>query len=339
MTARTRLLVVACGAAALAWSGAFAPAADPPDEPIAARVGGRTITRSRLDAAWQRANVAAVPAGPQRLWAEATVLEQQVDETLLQAAVAEEGIEPDAAVVDGAIKQLRQEAATRGGTLEKFLTQTGRTEAGIREQIAQETALRQFLARRITPQAVRSHYEKNRREYDGTLLRISHLVLRPDLGRGETAVDECLARAAAIRTRILEGEITFAEAVKAHSAGPSRRRGGDVGFMPRRSEANEEFASQAFALAKGDISRPFVTPFGVHIVQVTDIHPGTRSLAQVQPQIEQLLASRLVRETVAAARRSTTITYAAGVPHFDPATPADGPEPRRVVVGDAPETP
>ena len=109
--------------------------------------------------------------------------------------------------------------------------------------------------------------------------------------------------------------------------------------MPRRSAAHEEFAKQAFALAKGDISQPFVTPFGVHILQVTDVQPGDQTFVSLRPQIEQAMAQQIVRDTVAEARRGTPVEYAPGVAHFDPATPIDGAQPRRVVVAGPPGKP
>ena len=236
------------------------------DVALVARVGGQAIGRARFEAQSRRTKVAAVAEGPQRMQAEAALLERLVDEVLLGQAAAKEGVEADPAAVDAEIERLRGQVA----------------------------------------------------------------------GRGEEAIEECLTRAAAIRRRILEGELTFAAAARAHSAGPSRRRDGDVGSMPRRSSAHEEFARQAFSLAKGDISPPFVTPFGVHIVQVTDMQPGERTLVSLRPQIEQLLAQQVVRDAVAEMRRGTPVEYSPGVAHFDPATPAEGSQPRRVVVAGQP---
>jgi hypothetical protein len=46
----------------------------------------------------------------------------------------------------------------------------------------------------------------------------------------------------------------------------------------------------------------------------------------------RLLATDVLRETVARARAETPVRYAEGVVHFDPETPADGSLPRRIVV-------
>jgi peptidyl-prolyl cis-trans isomerase SurA len=323
------LCAVACGPGACAEDGAA----------FVARVGEETISRARFDADSRRAKVSALPEGPQRLQAEAAILERLVDDVVLGQAVAQDGVQVDSAAVDAALERLRGQVVGSGATFTDFLAQTGLDEAGLRGQIGRELAVREFVERRVTTRAVEAYWEKNRRELDGTLVRVSHVVLRPDLGRGEAALADCLARAAAIRGNILQGEKTFAEAARAHSAGPSRRRDGDVGFMPRRNAAHEEFAKQAFTLAKGDISQPFVTPFGVHIIQITDVQPGDRTLVSLRPQIEQAMAQQIVRDTVAEARRGTPVEYAPGVAHFDPATPIDGAQPRRVVVAGPPGKP
>jgi len=315
-----------------AW---FAPSGrghEPPD--VVARVGATTITAAQLDAALRRGNGAALPAGPQRRQAEAAALEQLVEVALLEQIVAKAAITADPAAVEAAVAKVQQQITSRGGTFAAFLAQTGRDEATFRGQVALEIAVRQLVTERLTPQAVAGYFEKHRREIDGTLVRVSHVVLRPELGRGEAAVEECLARAAAIRARILQGETTFADAARTHSAGPSRRQGGDLGYMPRRSAAHEEFAKQAFGLAKGDISQPFVTPFGVHLLQVTDVQPGDRTLVSLRSQIEQVMAQQIVRDALAEARRDAPVKITPGVPHFDSAPPADGSQPRRVIVVD-----
>lgn len=322
--------IVATAVAIIALGGL--PAAAVAAE-VVARVGEDTIDRDQLAAALERAKVAAIPEGPQRRQAEAAVLEQLVNDLLLRQAAARAGVVVDPAAVAGQVERIKKDVATRGATFEEFLARVGRDEAGLRQQIGVELLVKQFLAARVTSEAVAASFEKNRRELDGTTVRVSHIVLRPDIGRGEQAVTECLDRAREIRSRILQGEVTFAEAARAHSAGPSRRREGDCGFIPRRGVAHDEFGRQAFALAKGDISQPFATPSGIHLLRVTDVQPGRLTLARVRPQIEQALVGEVVRDTLAEGRRTTAIEVAPGIVHYDPQTPPDGAGPRRVIGG------
>ena len=67
-------------------------------------------------------------------------------------------------------------------------------------------------------------------------------------------------------------------------------------------------------------------------MKVIDVEPGRIGLDAVRPGLEKMMAAQLVRELLAKARASTPVTYTPGVTHFDPATPADGPDPRRVIV-------
>ena len=96
----------------------------------------------------------------------------------------------------------------------------------------------------------------------------------------------------------------------------------------------EEFSKPVYRLAKGDVSRPIITPFGVHIVKVTDVQPGRIGIDAVRPRIEKVLFADLVRSLIEEARGRLTVTYAPGVAHFDPAVPADTAGPRRIIVAD-----
>ena len=101
----------------------------------------------------------------------------------------------------------------------------------------------------------------------------------------------------------------------------------------------EDFTKQAFALAKGDVSKPFFTPFGIHIVKVLDVEPGRIGRDAMRAQLEKIVAKDLVRELVKRGRDRAKVDYADGVPHFDPDTPADGSQPRRIIVGGPPAAP
>lgn len=315
----------------VAWCLGSAPVVSrAADDEIVARVGTATIDRGSLDAVIRRLNPTAVATGDQRRQVEAAVLEQLVDELLLRAELERQLVAVADSEVDAGVERLRGQFAERGRTLEDFLAESGRDTATLRSQIALEIGLDKYVRQRMTPDAVNAEFTARRREVDGTRMRVSHLVLRPDIASPD-GIERRLAQAKAIRRDILQGQMSFDEAARRYSAGPSRRRGGDLGWIGREAPMVDAFARPVFTLSKGDISKPFVTPFGVHVVKITDIEPGRLGLEVVRPKIEKLLAGRLVRELVAAARRATPAEYFAGVSHFDPRTPADGPQPRRVI--------
>lgn len=74
---------------------------------------------------------------------------------------------------------------------------------------------------------------------------------------------------AAIRDRILKGE-DFTELAKQHSDDPSvTYNGGDMGWVGR-GQMVPEFEAMAFRLEQNEISQPFETEYGLHILQLLD---------------------------------------------------------------------
>lgn len=309
------LLWGVCGAV---WLMALSARADESD--LIARCGEAVVRRGDLERALRRLGLPEMAAGPQRRRAEAAVLEQLIDERLLRGELDRRGIRATRAEVEAAVASLRDRVEARGGDFAAFLAASGRTAGDVEEQVAFEIALEKFVRPQLTAAAVAEAFERNRRELDGTRLRVSHVVLRPEAGgEGEIAAG-LLERAAAIRTAVIQGKLSFADAARQYSAGPSRRREGDVGWIGRDGPMVDAFTSRAYGLAKGELSQPFVTPLGVHILTVTGVDPGRIGIDAVRPRLEKLIAAQLVRGLVAEARRQTTVEFAEGVAHFDPAT-------------------
>jgi parvulin-like peptidyl-prolyl isomerase len=294
-------------------------------------VGEMPIDRAAIDVVLRRLNPATKPSVEQRMQLEASVLEQLIDEALLRGELAAQLGEVADAELNAGVERLRGQLASRGVKLEAFLAESGRDEQGLREQIRLEVALDKYVRPRMNPDALEAFFEQNRREFDGTRLRVSHVLLRPDIVDTE-GIDRQVRQAETIRRDILQGKITFDEAARRFSAGPSRHQGGDMGWITRTGPMVEAFTKPVFALAKGDVSKPLVTPFGVHLAKVTGVEPGRIGLDAVRTRLEQMMAAKLIRDLVTKARAATPVRYAPGVAHFDPATPLEGTAPRRIVV-------
>jgi len=318
--------------AAIATVSAPAPGLEDDGAAIVATVDGAPIVRRDVEAALRAARIDVLASPERALQARAAVLERLVEDKLLEFAIAKAGITVVPADIDTALLQAQNQVAAQGQQFADFLARTGRTEAEFRKTLQLEVAAKKLVEPRATTAALAAFVEATRREHDGTLLRDSHVLQRPDVGTGDEAIASYIERADRIRREILAGDVSFAMATEKYSAAPSRRNGGDVGFLPRHSAAHEEFARQVFTLAKGEVSRPFATPFGVHLVTVTEVQPGRESAAALTEKLRPLFVLKLIRDAVSEQRKLREIEYAAGVPHFDPATPHGGPLPRRIVV-------
>jgi peptidyl-prolyl cis-trans isomerase SurA len=81
--------------------------------------------------------------------------------------------------------------------------------------------------------------------------------------------EETKRKLAELRERLLKGE-NFNELAKKYSEEPAAQQsGGDLGWVGRGAMV-PAFEAMAFKLKKGEISQPFESPFGFHIMQLVD---------------------------------------------------------------------
>ena len=100
-------------------------------------------------------------------------------------------------------------------------------------------------------------YEINTENCDRiTQVRASHILV------------ETQAEALKIRREILDGK-TFAQATREYSICPSSEEGGDLGYFEKDMMVLE-FENVAFSLPLKELSEPVQTPFGWHLILVTD---------------------------------------------------------------------
>ena len=80
----------------------------------------------------------------------------------------------------------------------------------------------------------------------------------------------------------------------------SGMRGGDLSWI-QRGQTIKEFEDQAYALKKGETSKPFLTPFGYHIIRVID-RGNFFPYDSVRADIRRFIESRGLRERIISQR-------------------------------------
>lgn len=134
---------------------------------------------------------------------------------------------------------------------------------------------------------VRAQYEADVESYRREeQVRARHILLRT----GERSPEEARAELEAVRERIAGGE-DFAAVAREVSEDPaSAQRGGDLGFFSR-GQMVPQFEEAAFDAAEGELVGPVETPFGLHLLQVTDRRAaGQQPFEEVRDQIRAELA-------------------------------------------------
>ncbi|HQG62963.1 MAG TPA: peptidylprolyl isomerase [Bacteroidales bacterium] len=111
--------------------------------------------------------------------------------------------------------------------------------------------------------------------YDRSLLEINAYHILINCPEGAKPVDTLNAwnKAAAVKQRILRGE-SFEQVARSTSDDPSvRLNGGNLGYFTV-FQMITPFEDAAYSLKKGSVSDPVRTPYGYHIIKVTDRKPS-----------------------------------------------------------------
>lgn len=125
----------------------------------------------------------------------------------------------------------------------------------------------------VTPEEVRTFFfsiPEEERPVFGAEIEVAQIVIDPEIT--QKAKDEVIANLNAIRADIIDNGASFATKAVLYSKDPgSSSKGGLYTAVKRDSPWAKEFKDQAFSLLEGEISEPFETEFGYHILYVEKI--------------------------------------------------------------------
>jgi len=137
-------------------------------------------------------------------------------------------------------------------------------------------SLAESIARKIlqvsgtepTPELIKKVLAKYPEYVDGTEVTASHILAlakSKDPKANRAKAKELILK---VQAELKAGKITFAEAAKKYSQGPSAVKGGDLGAFTFEKMV-VPFAKAAFKLKVGEVSKIVETQFGYHLIQVT----------------------------------------------------------------------
>jgi peptidyl-prolyl cis-trans isomerase C len=263
---------------------------------VLARVNGDEITRAEFEQNVRNIEGRAgreVPA-EQRDEVLRGLLDEMVAVRLLQQEAARRQLTVDNARLEAALKQLRSQFPTEAAFKQALVAQKMslddlRKEA--RQNLVVTDMLEQEVGKQIDvkPSDVSAFYEKNPDRFQQPeAIRASHVLVLLPQGADEAAKTAARAKAEMVLKKA-RGGADFAALARAHSDDASKQRGGDLGFFPK-GQMVPAFDAAAFALQPNQISDVVETPFGFHVIKVTERRPA-RSVpfAEAAPQIEQFL--------------------------------------------------
>jgi peptidyl-prolyl cis-trans isomerase SurA len=234
------------------------------------------------------------------------VLEQFVTDKLLEAEVLEAGIRIGPEEIDHYIEQVKKSNRLSDEDLRLALKREGQTLESYRATVKAEMEKSEIIDRQvrrkvnITDDDVERYYKLNEKNYRSKeRARIRHILLNLSANAPPDRVHAVMEKAKEIYQRIQAGE-DFAALAGEFSDGAGRATGGDIGWVVRGTliAGLEEVAFEK--LKPGQVSEPFRTTMGFHIVKLDAREAGSiLPLKTVAPKIKDELVNKALEERFA----------------------------------------
>jgi peptidyl-prolyl cis-trans isomerase SurA len=234
------------------------------------------------------------------------VLEQFITDKLLEAEVRESGINISDDDVSRYIEQVKKNNRLSDEDLKVALSREGQTLASYKASVKSEMEKSEIIDRQvkrkvsITDDDVERYYKLNAKKFRGNdRARIRHILLPLAENAPPDRVQSAMAKGKEIYAKILAGE-DFATLAAENSEGAGRAAGGEIGWVNRGTliAGIEEVAFEK--LSVGQVSEPFRTNMGIHIVKLEGREPGNvLPLSSVAPRIKEELLNKTLEERFA----------------------------------------
>jgi peptidyl-prolyl cis-trans isomerase C len=283
----------AAQAATQAAASAPAPAAQPaaPPKPVpaelpdvVARVNGEDVKKSEFERMIKTIEGrAGQPIPPDR---RDEILRGALDQLVVYKLLAQEcktrGVAASDADIDAKVAELKKQFPTEDA-FSKALQERGMTLDSLRSDARTDLSVNKLMDTEVatTPGAsdaeAQDFYAKNPDKFkQEEQVRASHILIRVDekadaatKKKAKDEIDSVLKQARA--------GADFAKLAQEHSQDGSAAQGGDLNYFTKEQMV-PAFSNAAFSLKPGQISDVVTTPFGYHIIKVTD-----RKAARVVP--------------------------------------------------------
>ncbi len=237
-------------------------------------------------------------------------LESLINTKLLTQFLIRQKIVVPPEKIDAEIERLKQQLKADNQDLPTALRQNNISMESIREEYENRLRWTEFLQTKATEAALRKFVAENRDLFSGTQVRASHVMLKVDPDASEADKEKVRQKLVAIKKEIDDKKLTFAQAANKYSEDPANEggAGGDLDYFTLTTGLVEEFTSVAFKLRKGAISDPIETPYGYHLIMVTDRKEGKPiDFEQNKAVILQAFGADLQKNVVTAERKTAKV--------------------------------
>ena len=245
------------------------------------------------------------------------IANELIVKALLDQEIAKRGIKATEEDVQNELKSVIDKVGSKE-ELNKILKQRGISNKAFMEDLKTQIKIKKLVNSiekiNISDKDAEKYYNTHKQEFvHPEQVRASHILIsantlelieqikakNPDMSptdlnaEVEKRVAEQKAKADKILAQVKQSPADFAKiAQKVSDDKASAERGGELGFFPKQAMV-PEFANAAFSMKPDTISEVIKTPYGFHIIKVTDrMEAGTTPFVKVKDEIKFYLETQ-----------------------------------------------
>lgn len=282
------------------------------NEPVAT-VNGEKITRGDVIDFLSRYELP--PADREQIYHD--VVETLINTRLVTQFLDRQRIPISEDRVNAEVSNFEKQLKSEGQSLAQALLESNKSMSEFRKELTNRVRWIDYVKLKGTDAELRKYAEQHKDLLSGTQVRASHVLLTVDPNATAAQKDKVRKQLQGIKGEIEAKKLTFADAANKYSQDPANtqqvdkqtvKAGGDIGYFGLKSGIVEEFGHAAFALKPGQISDPVETPYGYHLILVTDRKEGPKvDFEQNKPLIINDYAAELQKQILTAERQKAKI--------------------------------
>jgi len=171
---------------------------------------------------------------------------------------------------------------------------------------------------------IEKYFENKKSDYEKPeQVSARHILLKVNANASAAEQKQVEKKAKKIAKEAKANADKFAELASKYSEGPTKTKGGDLGFFAK-GRMVKAFEDAAFAMKPGDVSEPVKTQFGWHIIKVEDKKAAEKkTLEDVKESIARVLITKERTKASAKAKADTFLAEAKAGKTFEELLPKE----------------
>ena len=226
------------------------------------------------------------------------LLEQVIDDKLILSRAKELNIRVSEQEVEDKLEEIKG-----GFPSEQIFDETLRTQgitvANLKDRYRDQIMMKKLVEFEVKskvdvlPSEISRYYEEHRSEFKvDEKYKVRHILIKAG---DDVSFELAKVESGEIYDKLRQG-YDFSELAKAHSQGPNKEQGGDMGYISRGTIL-DELEDAIFKLKAGEFSGPVKSRLGYHIFKVEDVtDSGYLGMDEAKKDIKRSLFQKKLKE-------------------------------------------